>query len=564
MRIKTFTGRSIEELLPEIRTELGDGAVVIGQRTKVQGGVAGFFGTKVIEVTAADSMPSDDELVDLEAQLMGEGSSSGSGQSGQSGQPAAGGDDDGEQALAERFAGAMSMGRRGGLDVTDTWDPSQDAELAQEYGRVLEHAASAGFTELDVPVVPMSPTPAAAAMPAATMQATTIPTASASQTAPELDPLAQARALTEQAHRNMQQATSRMEATYAPPRPLPNAIPVEQRTSTFAASVHDTPMQSFEPEAIPHAGSAAQTVEDALRSDLGIGLPVASPTEQLQSALNDAVDILDLKAMAALRSAVHATRRSAEESVVDQRMRQAITDLESQLDPIASRLADIGVDAEVIDSIVDNAVRHRLPFGGEQNVARLMQSMIAETIDVRSGFPSLGRAHRAAIVGAANSGKTTIVAKIARGYSEIGMRVGILSIIAADPGVSLMADRSFKDLDVDVRYAATAEQAIEGVDAFDEHDLVLIDTPSGTYLDATTFAQVQSCLVAIGVDDVHVVMPLATSSREARSVMDAFRPIGANRMIVSRIDESRYFGEILNFGFRLGVPMTFLSDGPDI
>ncbi|MCW2921917.1 MAG: GTP-binding signal recognition particle G-domain protein [Thermoleophilia bacterium] len=561
MRIKTFQGRSLEEVLPQIREELGPNAVVVGQRTKVQGGVAGFFGTKVIEVTAADEMPSDEMLVDLEDQFMGNADLDADDDGG----------DDAAPELAKRFAGAMKMGRVGGLDVTDEWDPSQDAELAQEYGRVLEHAATAGFSELDVPVVARTPIhtqPMTVPQPTAPMQAALAAPVAAPAPAPALDPLAQAHALAERAHQHMQHATARMEqapaaGTYAPPRALPRDPQVDY-TRTFAASVEDTPMQGFVPQAVPALEHAATTVEHALRTDLAMP---RSTNHELTEALNAAVDTIDLKAMAALRSVVHATRRSQQAEAAtsfDARIQNVIEQLDTELAPITARLTDVGVDQDVIDALVDTAVRHRRPFGGEQDIATLMRSMVEESLSVRTGFADLGRAHRVAFVGAANAGKTTVVTKVAGQYAAAGMRVGIISIVSADPGVSIVADRSFSDLDCDVRYAASSAQAIEAVNAFDEHDLVLVDTPASTYLDSATYQQVQTCLMAIGADDVHVVLPMATSTREASSIVERFRPLGANRMVVSRIDESRWIGEILNLGFRLGLPMTFLSDGPNV
>lgn len=534
MRIKTFQGRSLDEVLPEIRAELGEGAVVIGQRSKVQGGVAGFFGTKVIEVTAADRMPDDEQLVDLEDQLMN------GGDGGSSAGSKAGGDPT-EAALAERFAGAMRMGRRGGIDVTDEWDPSQDSELADEYGRVLEHAAAAHeqFTGLDVPT--------------------------AERTIPA-DPMAQAQLLAQRAHQHVRQATNRMDeavyapqmtasATYAPPR----ALPVEGTgAQTFAASVHDTAMQAYEPQAVATPASAAGTVEAALRNDLALPAPARTTGDDLADAIDAAVDMIDLKAMAALRNAMHASRRAQE-----QEARTPLVDADVELDVarVTEQLTGVGVDDDVVSALVDVALRHRRPFAAHRSVDELVRDVIEDTIDVRSGFPTLGRTHRIAVVGASSSGKTTVVSKLAAGYVAAGMRVGILSIIAADPSVALMADPRFQGLDVDVRYAATPEQALHGSEAFAGHDLLLVDTPGAAYLDREAFEQVQACLATIGADDVHLVVPLATSSREANALVEAFRELGANRLVVSRLDESRYVGQLLNFGFRLGLPMTYLSRG---
>jgi flagellar biosynthesis GTPase FlhF len=353
-----------------------------------------------------------------------------------------------------------------------------------------------------------------------------------------------------------------MSQTYAPPRALPRTTPVEERARTFAASVLDTPMQGYDPQAVGAPGSAAYTVDSALRSDLGLPAP-ARPGDDLAQAMDAAVDMIDLKAMAALRNAMHVSRRMQDKQAAAGAVRVDPT-IQLALGHITTQLSEAGVDDDVIETLADTALRHRRPFGGEQDVDELLRGIVEETLEVRSGFPQLGRAYRMALVGASSSGKSTVAAKLANGYQAAGLNVGILSIIAPDPNVAVMGDPRFAGLDVDVRYAATPEQAMHGVEAFSEHDLLIVDTPGSTYLDPATYAQVQACFAAIGVDDVHVVLPLATSSREARALVDAFRPLGANRLVVSRTDESRYIGQLLNFGFRLGVPMTFLSEGPRV
>jgi flagellar biosynthesis GTPase FlhF len=49
---KTFRGRSLEELLPQIRAELGPDAIVTRRREGLAGGVAGFFQRSYVEVDA--------------------------------------------------------------------------------------------------------------------------------------------------------------------------------------------------------------------------------------------------------------------------------------------------------------------------------------------------------------------------------------------------------------------------------------------------------------------------------------------------------------------------------
>src|SRR3954447_9584449 len=65
--VKTFRGRSLEEVLPQIRAELGSDAIVVRRREGLAGGVAGFFQRSYVEVEArAGGNPIHDEK-ELEA-----------------------------------------------------------------------------------------------------------------------------------------------------------------------------------------------------------------------------------------------------------------------------------------------------------------------------------------------------------------------------------------------------------------------------------------------------------------------------------------------------------------
>ncbi len=57
MRMKTYAGRNLQEIVPQIRDELGAGAVILKQRPIRTGGVGGFFAKTGIEVLASEGDP---------------------------------------------------------------------------------------------------------------------------------------------------------------------------------------------------------------------------------------------------------------------------------------------------------------------------------------------------------------------------------------------------------------------------------------------------------------------------------------------------------------------------
>ena len=59
MRMKTYAGRNLAEIVPQIRDELGAGAVILKQRPIRTGGVGGFFAKTGIEVLASEGDPAE-------------------------------------------------------------------------------------------------------------------------------------------------------------------------------------------------------------------------------------------------------------------------------------------------------------------------------------------------------------------------------------------------------------------------------------------------------------------------------------------------------------------------
>jgi flagellar biosynthesis GTPase FlhF len=59
---KTFRGRSLDEVIPQVRTELGADAIVLRRREGLAGGVGGFFQRSYVEVEARAPLPAERPL----------------------------------------------------------------------------------------------------------------------------------------------------------------------------------------------------------------------------------------------------------------------------------------------------------------------------------------------------------------------------------------------------------------------------------------------------------------------------------------------------------------------
>jgi flagellar biosynthesis GTPase FlhF len=60
--VKTFRGRTLEALLPQIKQELGPDAIVLRRREGLAGGIGGFFARSFVEVEARRPLRGESEL----------------------------------------------------------------------------------------------------------------------------------------------------------------------------------------------------------------------------------------------------------------------------------------------------------------------------------------------------------------------------------------------------------------------------------------------------------------------------------------------------------------------
>jgi flagellar biosynthesis GTPase FlhF len=63
--VRTYRGRKLEDLIPQIRAELGPDAIILRQREGLMGGVGGFFAQKCVEVDAQAAQRPEAPRVDI-------------------------------------------------------------------------------------------------------------------------------------------------------------------------------------------------------------------------------------------------------------------------------------------------------------------------------------------------------------------------------------------------------------------------------------------------------------------------------------------------------------------
>ncbi len=476
MQIKQFSGATIDEVLTQVRAELGEEAVILQTKRVVKGGVGGFFGREGVEVTAAEGMPpGEGETINREA--------------------------------------ASSVSAAPAPIAGDAGSQQQDDFVPTAFRRHLEsRLAAAQEVEATTPPPPATTTPAS---PAAAYARAAAPFAAGDMERTQ-SILEAARAAVRDAHAQAVGAPASLDdelltaPTNAPPAPArPGPAPVAAPVAAIRTEPVE-PLAHFHPPA-PDARPRPPADPEAapIERPHPVALPVASSLEGARAEL------------------IHA-----------------------------------GVDPRYLDPFLDGFSRSVMPFlAADTSVRDALKEHLAARLPTARDWRPWGTGYTIAFVGQSGVGKTSAAAGLAGRYRAAGLSVALVAA-GAGPHDSLAAHA--RRLDAHLFRAPDGASLEEVCGTLADRDLVIIDTEGRSHQQLEEMEELAALLAPVKADEVHLVLPAATPLADLGDAQRRFRMVGVNRLTMTKLDETRFLGNLVNVPLRMGKPLGFLSNGTSI
>lgn len=170
-----------------------------------------------------------------------------------------------------------------------------------------------------------------------------------------------------------------------------------------------------------------------------------------------------------------------------------------------------------------------------------------------------------ALIGPTGVGKTTTLAKLAAQFTlERGLRVGLITSdtfrIAAIQQLKTYADI----LGVPLYSVDTPADAARAIADTMYCDLVLVDTGGRNHRDAQRMKELRELLTVLRPDETHLVFSLTANPKDAFEALDAYLPMGVNRLTFTKLDEASSPGLLLNLRMRCNQPVGYLTHGQSV
>lgn len=218
----------------------------------------------------------------------------------------------------------------------------------------------------------------------------------------------------------------------------------------------------------------------------------------------------------------------------------------------------IGMDEHIIDQIVAFPDRTPLPMQRGH-----FKKVIDRLVPTGAKIPTSGRVV-VSLVGPTGVGKTTSIAKLAAHFAEIGRPVSLITTDTFRVGAVEQLDTFARLIDAPLRIVYSRSDFVAALDASHDADVVLIDTPGVSPYDAAMLQELRSL---VGYRDrVLCYLTLAASSDPHESIEAArrFALISPVALIMTKLDETRRYGTMLNVATACGLPLGYLATGPSV
>ncbi|MGO9498684.1 MAG: hypothetical protein ACLQA5_18530 [Solirubrobacteraceae bacterium] len=535
--VRTYRGRKLEDLIPQIRAELGPDAIILRQREGLMGGVGGFFAQKCVEVDAQAGPGRDRNQIDIY-------------------------DED---------------------EPVNGWDDfSEDDLFNATPPPVAADPSPIEFPALPAPEEPVAPPLTPAAQDAAPAPEVAIPGPEASfPTAQNAVPAPQASVPAEGAAESfvtrLEQAAAHVDidelvklvttgglpaTDQVAPQPEP-IVPEAPAPAPVAEPIQAPVAEPIAPAPVAEPAPAPVAAESAPIA------PAPAPIFEAPAPAPVAPAAVQTPAPAPFAPAMPAPQVSAPAPAAPAPVPPAanpwVAKQAGDLDPndaqaVAHELTSQGISDAWAQQLIVAAAAHRSPLANG-SLRDAVRATLAATIPAPAPLPAGGAA--IAFVGAGGAGKTRCAAALASAYAKGStLAASVVSLGSDDWGGDLK--ELLKGQNVWVMGAAVGPEAAPAVQHGRDGGLVVIDTAGVTPRDPAGVEALAGELRSLSLDAVYIAVPATFSVHAARKLVEGFAALGADGIAVTHADEADQLGIAAELAHISGMPVAYIHEGLEL
>lgn len=243
---------------------------------------------------------------------------------------------------------------------------------------------------------------------------------------------------------------------------------------------------------------------------------------------------------------------------------------QSQEDEVATlqrAMENQGISKHVLEDMISklNGTEILAPQNSVK-AAKALEKYIRKAIRIANGITLYSDKPKiVALIGPTGVGKTTTLAKIAAKFVlEQGAKVALITAdtyrISAVEQLKTYSD--ILGLPLEIVYNSQALQ--EAIDKHQDKQLILLDTAGRSQYNVYQMKELSELLNVDADIEKHLVMSATTKTSDGLELLENFSLCNPNRVIFTKVDETKTHGLILNIMHRRKAALSYLANGQSV
>ncbi len=173
------------------------------------------------------------------------------------------------------------------------------------------------------------------------------------------------------------------------------------------------------------------------------------------------------------------------------------------------------------------------------------------------------------LVGPTGVGKTTTIAKLAARYAyllERPYKVALINLDSYKVGAIEQLAHYADIMQIEHYSIASAEAFQEKIAELASYDVILVDTAGMSPYDTQKFIKTVEFVKTEIPKKIEVALVLAATVKyeDMADIYENFSFLNLDSVIVSKFDETKHFGTLMNFMLLYDLPMSYFSTGQEV